>query len=57
VEVDFKKELPEDLKDRVQFRAHDIFQPQPVKAAAYFIRASLHGHSDPYASKIIQNIV
>jgi hypothetical protein len=28
-----------------------------VKAALYFLRASLHGHSDPYAVKIIQNIV
>ncbi|KAL8792400.1 MAG: hypothetical protein Q9195_005014 [Heterodermia aff. obscurata] len=57
VQEDFEQELPSELKERVKFLPCDIFTPQPVKAAVYFIRASLHGHSDPYAVKIIQNIV
>ena len=55
VQEDFKRELPSDLKDRITFPPFDIQNtPQPVKAAVYFIRASLHGHSDPYAAKILQ---
>ncbi len=57
VQDDFEGELPTELKDRITFLPCDVLTPQPVKAASYFIRASIPGHSDPYAVIIIQNIV
>lgn len=52
-----EQELPTELKDRITFLPCDVLTPQPVDTAVYYICASLHGHSDPSAVKIIQNIV
>jgi hypothetical protein len=54
----FAAALPNNLKGRVTFQAHDFFKPQPVLGAdVYFIKHVLHDWSDPYAAKIIRQIV
>jgi 6-hydroxytryprostatin B O-methyltransferase len=50
--------VPEALKPRLQFQAHDFFTPQPVKGASvYFLKTILHDWPDHLCVKIIQNIV
>lgn len=57
-EVIHGAEVPEDLKGRVQFMAHDFFEEQPVKGAdVYFLRWTLHNWSDKYAVKILRNLI
>ncbi|PYI12946.1 S-adenosyl-L-methionine-dependent methyltransferase [Aspergillus violaceofuscus CBS 115571] len=34
--------LPNDVRDRVEFQAHDFFTPQPVQANAYLFRNIFH---------------
>lgn len=53
-----EKELPEHLKNRVQFMRHDFFTEQPVKnASVYFFRMIFHDWSDKYALEIIRNLI
>ena len=50
--------VPDDLKSRVTFQAHDFFTPQPVKDAdVYLFRRVFHDWPDKYAIKILQNTV
>ncbi|KAF2738874.1 S-adenosyl-L-methionine-dependent methyltransferase [Polyplosphaeria fusca] len=50
--------VPDDVKDRVQFMAHDFFTEQPIKGAdVYLMRWILHDWSDEYASKIVKALV
>ncbi|KAL9005014.1 MAG: hypothetical protein Q9188_002195 [Gyalolechia gomerana] len=50
--------LPEHLKDRVEFMAHDFFTEQPVKEAdIYFFRFILHNWSDKYCMEILKNLL
>lgn len=53
----FEKHLPAELKDRITFQPHDFFTPQTLKADVYFLRFILHDYSDPYATKILKNLV
>ncbi|KAK7977033.1 S-adenosyl-L-methionine-dependent methyltransferase [Apiospora saccharicola] len=46
--------VPEPLKGRVQFMAHELFKPQPVQADAYFLRMVFHNWSDKYALRILK---
>ncbi|RAH84229.1 hypothetical protein BO86DRAFT_397094 [Aspergillus japonicus CBS 114.51] len=34
--------LPNDVRDRVEFQAHDFFTPQPIQANAYLFRNISH---------------
>ena len=55
---DGRNALPEELKKRVDFQAHDFFTEQPVKYAdIYFFRWILHDWSDKYAARILQNLI
>ncbi|KAF2026880.1 S-adenosyl-L-methionine-dependent methyltransferase [Setomelanomma holmii] len=38
----FEKEFPQDLRDRVSFKTHNLFHPQPVQADIYMLRWILH---------------
>ncbi|KAI0900877.1 S-adenosyl-L-methionine-dependent methyltransferase [Annulohypoxylon nitens] len=49
--------LPNELKDRVTFMAHDFFTPQPVAADVYFFRSIFHNWADKYCIKILQNLI
>ncbi|TPX08611.1 uncharacterized protein E0L32_009950 [Thyridium curvatum] len=51
---------PVGVAKRVQWVAHDFFQPQPDVAKGadvYFMRYILHDWSDAYAKKILRNVV
>ena len=50
----FKDSVPEPLKDRVEFAAHDFFNPQPVRADAYLFRQIFHNNNDMRCVKILQ---
>ena len=51
-------EKPQHLGDRLEFRAHDFFQEQPIKDAdAFFLRSILHNWSDKYAVQILKNLI
>jgi hypothetical protein len=58
LQVPFVAAVPDALKSRVTFRAHDFLTPQPVAGAdVYFFKHILHDWSDPYAAKILRQIV
>lgn len=46
--------LPADLTTRVQFMAHDLFNPQTVVADVYFLRWDLHNWSNKYCALILK---
>ncbi|KAK8024993.1 S-adenosyl-L-methionine-dependent methyltransferase [Apiospora arundinis] len=46
--------VPDELKPRVQFMAHSLFEPQPVQADVYFFRMIFHNWSDKYALRILR---
>ncbi|KXJ92723.1 O-methyltransferase-domain-containing protein [Microdochium bolleyi] len=51
----FEKMLPEDLKSRVSFSKHDMFQPQPVVGAdVYMLKLIMHDYTDKYAIEILR---
>jgi len=50
----FKDSVPEPLKGRVEFAAHDFFNTQPVQADAYLFRQIFHNNNDAHCIKILQ---
>jgi hypothetical protein len=58
LEVVKDTEIPEDLRERLSFMAHDFFQEQPLKGAdVYLISNVFHDWSDKYAAKILRNLI
>ncbi|KAI0547155.1 sterigmatocystin 8-O-methyltransferase [Xylaria curta] len=49
--------VPEDLKGRVRFEAHDFFRPQVIAADVFFLRLILHNWTDKYGICILQALV
>lgn len=49
--------LPEQLKDRVRFMAHNFFAPQPIQADVYYCRWIFHNWSDKYSIAILRSLV
>ena len=52
--------LPEEVKGRVVFRAHDFFTPQPsasTPASVFFFRWILHNHSDAECHRILRALI
>jgi hypothetical protein len=50
--------LPEDVKDRITFQAHDFFTPQPTKGAdVYLFRWIMHNYPDKYATLILHSLI
>lgn len=48
----------EQIRNRVEFKAHDIFTLQPVSGAAvYLLRFILHDHPDAGVIEILRNLV
>ena len=46
------------LKDRIQFKQHDYYQPQPIRdAGAFFIRQVVHNLNDSQFIKLLQATV
>ncbi|KAL9008751.1 MAG: hypothetical protein Q9173_006154 [Seirophora scorigena] len=53
-----QKNVPSHVHGRVEFRAHDFFQEQPVRDAdVYMLRWILHDWSDKYAARILQALI
>lgn len=52
----FEKNIPEELKSRVSFVAHDMFKPQPVEADVYLLKLILHDWPDEEAIKVLRAI-
>ncbi|CAE7021182.1 hypothetical protein CFE70_002965 [Pyrenophora teres f. teres 0-1] len=50
----FEKEFPADLRSRVSFRTHNMFDPQPVQADIYMLKWILHDWPDAESVKILQ---
>ncbi|KAF2158329.1 hypothetical protein M409DRAFT_33802, partial [Zasmidium cellare ATCC 36951] len=49
--------LPEDVRDRVSFRAHSFFEPQlAMNVKAFFFRFVLHNWSDDAVVEILRNL-
>jgi len=58
LEASFNTPRPAALEDRVSFQVHDFFTPEPVHGAdVYFFKQILHDWSDPYAIKILRQVV
>ncbi|KAI0095838.1 sterigmatocystin 8-O-methyltransferase [Nemania sp. FL0031] len=49
--------VPEELRGRVRFEAHDFFQPQGVAPDVFFLRLVLHNWSDKYALRILRALI
>lgn len=53
-----KQDLPTNIRERMDFQAHDLFDEQPVKGAdVYLLRLVLHDWSDKYAIMIIKALI
>lgn len=50
--------VPNGLKDRIDFMPHDFLTEQPVKGAnVYFFRWIFHNWSDLYCIRILRNLI
>lgn len=49
--------VPEHMRSRFEFMAHDFYQPQPVQADVFFVRMIMHDYSDKYCIKILRPLV
>ncbi|EPE28201.1 S-adenosyl-L-methionine-dependent methyltransferase [Glarea lozoyensis ATCC 20868] len=46
--------VPEELKGRVEFMAHGLFEPQTIKAPVYFFRMAFRSLGDKYAVQVLK---
>jgi hypothetical protein len=46
--------VSDELKDRIEFMAHSLFEPQSVEADVYFFRMVFYNWSDKYAVNILK---
>ncbi|KAF9700108.1 hypothetical protein EKO04_002059 [Ascochyta lentis] len=53
----FEKEFPSDLKSRVSFLTHNMFDPQPVSADVYILKWILHDWPDAESVAILKALV
>lgn len=53
----FEKEFPADLKSRVSFLTHNLFDPQPVQADIYILKWILHDWPDVESVAILKALV
>jgi hypothetical protein len=47
-------DVPEELKGRIEFVAHQLTQPQAVQAEVYFFRQIFHNWADKYAVQFLK---
>lgn len=50
----FEADLPANLKDRVSFVEHDMYQPQPTQADIFMLKLILHDNPETEAAKILR---
>lgn len=51
---DAESGVPDHLKGRIEFKAHELFDPQVIQADIYFFRMIFHNWADKYALKILK---
>lgn len=49
--------VPEQVKGRVEFEAHDLFAPQSLRADVFYLRWILHNWSDKYCVLILKSLI
>ncbi|KAI1183184.1 sterigmatocystin 8-O-methyltransferase [Nemania serpens] len=54
VKAVFEAECPGDVRDRVSFVEHDLYQPQPTQADIYMLKLILHDNSDIESARILK---
>ncbi|CAG8971742.1 hypothetical protein HYALB_00007222 [Hymenoscyphus albidus] len=52
-----EKNVPQNLRSRIEFMAHDFFMDQPVVAETYLLRAIFHNWPDRYCVQILQRLI
>lgn len=52
-----EEKVPNSLRPRIKFMAHDFFMDQPVVAETYLLRAIFHNWPDHYCVKILRKLV
>ncbi|KAK5633250.1 hypothetical protein RRF57_008964 [Xylaria bambusicola] len=52
----FEADLPGDVRDRVSFVAHDMYQPQNTQADIYMLKLILHDYSEKESAKILRTL-
>ncbi|KAF5020320.1 hypothetical protein F66182_7696 [Fusarium sp. NRRL 66182] len=57
VQASFDRQVPEDIKGRVTFEAHNFLSPQETKGDVYLLKSVLHDWPDKYAAKILRNLL
>ncbi|GAP85342.2 putative sterigmatocystin 8-O-methyltransferase [Rosellinia necatrix] len=57
VVADAETRVPDELKGRVRFEAHDFFQPQATAADVFFLRLILHNWTDKYSVLILRALI
>ncbi|OAL05199.1 S-adenosyl-L-methionine-dependent methyltransferase [Phaeosphaeriaceae sp. SRC1lsM3a] len=53
----FEKDFPQDLRSRVSFKTHNLFDPQPVSADIYMLKWILHDWPDVESVAILRALV
>ncbi|KAH5554022.1 hypothetical protein HBI26_235210 [Parastagonospora nodorum] len=53
----FEKEFPHDLRDRVSFKTHNMFDPQPVSADIYMLKWVLHDWPDVESVAVLRALI
>lgn len=52
-----EENIPENLRPRIKFMAHDFFTEQPVVAETYLLRAIFHNWPDQYCTEILRKLI
>ncbi|KAI1298349.1 sterigmatocystin 8-O-methyltransferase [Xylaria venustula] len=50
----FEADLPDDVRERVSFVEHDLYEPQSTPADIYVLKLILHDNSDTESAKILR---
>ncbi|KAH8161426.1 hypothetical protein CIB48_g6828 [Xylaria polymorpha] len=50
----FEADCPADVRDRVSFVEHDIYQPQPTQADIYMLKLILHDYNESEAANLLK---
>ncbi|KAF4473356.1 Sterigmatocystin 8-O-methyltransferase [Fusarium agapanthi] len=51
----FDKQVPAEIKSRVEFEPHDFLQPQNTQGDVYMLKMVLHDWPDKYAVKVLRH--
>ncbi|KAI0155216.1 S-adenosyl-L-methionine-dependent methyltransferase [Xylariaceae sp. FL1272] len=57
VEPVFNADIPEELKGRVSFLAHDMYKPQPTEADIYMMKLVLHDYPESECIKLLRALI